>query len=83
MAEIDRRTVLRGMLFGAAFVTAGGVAVTSPEVAEAIPLAADRTGPVKADDLFESQDHVEQVQYWYRRRRRHWRRRRWRRRWWW
>ena len=34
--------MLRGMLFGAAFVTAGGVALTTPELAEAIPLAADK-----------------------------------------
>jgi hypothetical protein len=78
------------MLFGAAFVTAGGVALTTPELAEAIPLAADKTrplaadktGPIETDDLFEDQDNVELVQYyWRRRRRRWWRRRRWRRRW--
>lgn len=85
MAGIDRRTVLRGMLFGAAFVTAGGVAVTTPDLAGAIPLAADKTGPLETDDLFEDQDRVERVQYWYWRRRRRRRRRRWRRRWvcWW
>jgi hypothetical protein len=99
MAEIDRRTMVRGMLFGAAFVTAGGVALTTPELAEAIPLAAnktspltadktgplaaDKTGPIETDDLSEDQDNVELVQYWRRRRRRWWRHRRWRRRWWW
>ena len=71
MAEIDRRTVLRGVLYGAAFITAGGVAVTTtPELAEAIPLAADKAGPIKTDDLFEDQDLIDRVQYWRRRRRR-------------
>jgi hypothetical protein len=92
MAEIDRRALLRGMLFGAAFVTAGGVAITSPELAKAFPLAADKKGPIepddlvqdqgpiKADDLVKEQGDVELVQYYWRRRRRWWwRRRRWRR----
>jgi hypothetical protein len=62
---IDRRTVLRGVLYGAAFITAGGVAVTTtPELAEAIPLAADKAGPIKTDDLFEDQDLIDRVQYW-------------------
>jgi hypothetical protein len=87
MAELDRRTVLRGVLFGAVYITAGGVAITTPEPADAVPLAAEKTGPIKTDDLFEDQDLVNRVQYWRRRRRRYWRRRWWwrRRRWvcWW
>ena len=76
MAEIDRRTMLRGVLLGAAFITAGGVAVTSaPDLAEAVPLAADKTGPVETDDLFEDQERVQLAQYYWRRRRRRW--------WWW
>ena len=82
MAEIDRRALLRGMLFGAAFVTAGGVAITSPELAKALPLAADKKGPIEADDLVEEQGDVELVQYYWRRRRRRWWRRRRRRCWW-
>jgi hypothetical protein len=93
MAEIDRRVLLRGMLFSAAFVTTGGVAITSPEVAKAIPLAADKKGPIETDDLVqhqrpietddlvEEQGDVELVQYYWRRRRRRWWRRR-RRCWW-
>jgi hypothetical protein len=78
MAEVDRRTVLRGVLLGAAFITAGGMAVTTtPELADAIPLAADKAGPFKTDDLFGDNDLVDRVQYWRRRRRRWWRRRRW------
>jgi hypothetical protein len=77
MAEIDRRTVLRGALSGAAFITAGGVAITTPELADAIPLAAEKSGPIKTDDLFGDQDLIDRVQYWRRRRRRWWRRRRW------
>ena len=80
MAEIDRRAVLRGgVLFGAALITAGGVAVTTAEFAEAVPLPADKTGPIKTDDPFKDHDLVERAQYWRRRRRRWvcwWRRRR-------
>jgi hypothetical protein len=71
MGEIDRRTALRGMLFGTAFITAGGVAVTIPDIAEAVPLAAGKTGPVETDDLPEEtddlpeeKDHIELVQWW-------------------
>jgi hypothetical protein len=63
MAEIDRRTVLRGALSGAAFITAGGVAITTPELADAIPLAAEKSGPIKTDDLFGDQDLIDRVQY--------------------
>jgi hypothetical protein len=98
MAEIDRRALARGILCCAAFATVGSVALTTPELAEAVPLAGDKNGPLKTNDLVENDDaqeadelldtddllpeHAEQVQYWYRRRRR---RRWWRRRvrcWW-
>jgi len=94
MREIDRRTMLQGMLFGTAFITAGGVAVTTPELAEAVPLAANKTGSFEAenspgkDDRFGKDDHPgkddhldlpDQAQQVQ-----YWRRRRWRRRpWWW
>src|SRR5262245_33794965 len=51
MAEIDRRTLVRGMLYCAAFAAAGGAAITAPELAKAVPLAADKTGPAEADDV--------------------------------
>ena len=50
MAEIDRRTMVRGMLYFAAFAAAGGAAVTAPELAKAVPLAADKAGPAETDD---------------------------------
>jgi hypothetical protein len=50
MAEIDRRTLVRGMLYIVAFAGAGGAAITTPELAKAVPLAADKTGPAEADD---------------------------------
>jgi len=62
MMEIDRRTMLRGVLFGVGLVTVGGVAVTTaPELAEAVPLAKpeavpradDKAGPVGTDDPLE------------------------------
>ena len=85
MTEVDRRTILRGALFGVAFITAGGTAITTvPQPAAAVPLAKPeavpnakeehKTGPVETDDVLEGQDRVELVQYW-RRRRRWWRRR--------
>jgi hypothetical protein len=82
MAEIDRRSMVRGMLYCAAFAAAGSGAITTPELAKAVPLAADKTGPLETDDLLDAddlrdmnaEDYVQQVQYWYRRRRR----RRWR-----
>jgi hypothetical protein len=97
MAEIDRRALVRGMLCCGAFATVGSVALTTPELAKAVPLAADKIGPGEKDDLAEKADaldkddildtddllpeHAQPVQYWYRRRRR---RRWWRRRrcWW-
>jgi hypothetical protein len=38
------------MLYVAAFAAAGGAAITTPEIAKAVPLAADKTGPAEADD---------------------------------
>ncbi len=97
MAEIDRRALVRGILCCTAFATVGSVALTTPELAKAVPLAADKLARVEKDELVEKDDaldtddilatddllpdHAQQVQYWYRRRRR---RRWWRRRrcWW-
>jgi len=89
MAEIDRRSMVRGTLCCAAFAAAGSVAIATPELAKAFPLAADKTGPLKTDDFVQKDelldtdhlpemgadepDHVQQVQYWYWRRRRRWR----------
>ena len=92
MTEVDRRTILRGALLGAAFITTGGVAVTTtPQPAAAVPLAKpeavpakEKTDPIEADDVFEGEGRVELV-HWRRRRiwwRRRHRRRLWRRRYW-
>jgi hypothetical protein len=91
MVEIHRRAVLGGMLYGAAFVTAGGVAVVTaakPANAvplakpEAVPLAQDKAGAAKSEDPVDEQDRVEGVLWrplgrWRRRHRRRWRRRHW------
>jgi hypothetical protein len=55
MAEIDRRTMVRGMLYFAAFAAAGGAAITTPELAKAVPLAADKTGPAEAGDVLDKE----------------------------
>jgi hypothetical protein len=55
MAEIDRRTLVRGMLYCGAFAAAGGAAITMPELAKAVPLAADKTGSVEADDVLDKE----------------------------
>jgi hypothetical protein len=55
MAEIDRRTLVRGMLYCAAFAAAGGAAITTPELAKAVPLAADKGGPAEADDVLDKE----------------------------
>jgi hypothetical protein len=94
MADIDRRTLVRGVLGCAAFVTVAGVSIAKPEIAKAVPLSADNTGPLEADDVVEKDDIVgtddlidvddilpesaQPAQYWRRRRRRWW----WRRRRW-
>jgi hypothetical protein len=53
MAEIDRRSLVRGMLYFAAFAAAGGAAISAPELAKAVPLASDKTGPAEADDVLD------------------------------
>jgi hypothetical protein len=90
MAEIDRRTLVRGMLYCAAFAAAGGAAMTTPELAKAVPLAADKAGPAEADgvldkeaapdkdDLVEMDDPSELPEH--AQPAQYWRRRR---RWWW
>jgi hypothetical protein len=55
MAEIDRRTLVRGMLYCAAFAAAGGAAMTTPELAKAVPLAADKAGPAEADGVLDKE----------------------------
>ena len=55
MAEIDRRTLVRGMLCFAAFAAAGGAAIAAPEIAKAVPLAADKAGPAEADDVLDKE----------------------------
>jgi hypothetical protein len=71
MAVIDRRTLLRDILPGA-LATAGlvsaGVALM-PKVAEAVPLAVDKTGAAKTLDPVEKAQVV--VVHPRRRRRRH------------
>ena len=92
MADIDRRTLVCGVLGCAAFVAFAGVSIATPEIAKAVPLAAGKTGPLEADDVVEKDDVVDtdepidvddllpesaqQVQYWRRHRRPWWRRRR-------
>src|SRR5262249_34273383 len=77
--EMDRRTILRSALSGAAFVAAGGVMVAmTPELAKAVPLAADKVSPIEtedhlAEDHSEVQEHLEQVQWGPDWRRRGWR----------
>jgi len=89
MMEIDRRTMLRGALSGAAFVAAGGVMVAAaPQVAEAVPIAADKVAPIETENHFEEdnfekdhlegQEQVEQIQYRRGWRGPGWRGRRWR-----
>jgi hypothetical protein len=55
MAEIDRRTLVRGMLYCAAFAAAGGAAITAPELAKAVPLAADKARPAETDDVLDKE----------------------------
>src|SRR5262249_12649349 len=88
MMEIDRRTMLRTALSGAAFVAAGGGRVAAgPRLGQAVRLAADKVAPIETEDHceednfekdhFDGEGHVEQVQYW-RGRGPGWRGRRWR-----
>jgi hypothetical protein len=57
MAAIDRRTLLRDILPGAAVVTIGvataGWAITTPNLAQAVPLAAAKTPGAAIGDLVE------------------------------
>ena len=77
MAAIDRRTLLRDILPGAVIVVAGVTAVGfafAPGVADAVPLAIDKTNALKVDGLAEEAQVVVVGP-----RRRGWRRgRRWR-----
>jgi hypothetical protein len=96
MADIDRRTLVRGVLGCAAFVTVASVSIVTPEILKAVPLSAGNTGSLEADEKVETDDVVDidglidvddalpesaqRVQYWRRRRRAWW----WRRHpWWW
>jgi hypothetical protein len=72
MTDIDRRTLLRGVAFGAA-AAALGLTIT-PKAAEATPLAAGTIGAAEAEDLIEN---VQVVVVPPPRRRRRPRRRRW------
>jgi hypothetical protein len=76
MTEIDRRSILRGILSGAAVAAVGFTLM--PDEAEAVPLAMDKTGPAEVDDLVEKAQVVvvrprrrrrRQVCYWRRGRR--------------
>jgi hypothetical protein len=59
MTSIDRRTLLRHILPGAAVtaagiaaIAAGGTSALMPQ-AEAMPLAIDKTSPLSVDELFQ------------------------------
>jgi hypothetical protein len=52
MREIDRRSVLRGILCGAAAATTIGVSIM-PEAAKSMPLAAAKDGVAEPEDLVE------------------------------
>ena len=51
MTAMDRRSILRGILCGAAVATVGFSMM--PNVAESLPLAADKNGAAKPDGLVE------------------------------
>ena len=51
MKEIDRRSVLTGIFFGAAVATVG--LTSSPKAAKSLPLGAIKAGAVKSKDLVE------------------------------
>jgi len=78
MTSIDRRTLLRSILPGAAVavatvsvVAAGGASVLIPQ-AEAMPLAIDKTNPLDVDELFQPAQWVAPRRRWARRRVRRW-----------
>jgi hypothetical protein len=71
MTEINRRTVLTGILFGTAVATVG--LTVMPKVAKALPLGAAKAGAMKTQDLVEEARVTVHVHP-----RRHHRNRRWR-----
>jgi hypothetical protein len=56
MAQIDRRSLLRGIFSGAAVVTVGFAIM--PDEAKAVPLAMDKAGAAESDDLVENAQAV-------------------------
>ena len=59
MADIDRRTLVRGVLGCAAFVTVASVSIVTPEILKAVPLSAGNTGSLEADEKVETDDVVD------------------------
>jgi hypothetical protein len=70
MKEIDRRSVLSGIICGVAFATVG---LTVPNAANSMPLGAIKAGAVKPDDLVEEARVTIHVHPRGRHRGRHWR----------
>jgi hypothetical protein len=63
MTETDRRSILRGILSGAAVLGSAAAAVTvgsqiMSDEAEALPLAMDKAGAVEIDDLVKNAQEV-------------------------
>jgi hypothetical protein len=71
MKEFDRRSVLTGILCGAAVATLGTAIM--PSVARSLPLADIKAGAVKPRDLVEQARVVVHVHPRRRHRHRHWR----------
>lgn len=69
MTEINRRTVLTGILCGAAIATVG--LTVMPKAAKSLPLGAVKAGAVKPEDLVEEARVTVHVHP--RHRHRHWR----------
>ena len=69
MTEIDRRSVLTGILCGAAIATFG--LTVMPKAAKSLPLGAVKAGAVKPEDLVEEARVTVHVHP--RHRHRHWR----------
>jgi hypothetical protein len=69
MKEIDRRSVLTGIICGAAVATVGLAAM--PNAAKSLPLGAVKAGAVKPEDLVEEARVTVHVHP--RHRHRHWR----------
>ena len=73
MKEIDRRSVITGIVCGAAVATIGLTIL--PKAAKSLPLGAIKAGAVKSEDLVEEARvtvHVHPRRH-HRRRNRHWR----------